>query len=386
MELTTFTQMFKDKNALNLSKLKYKYGNENLIEYIKTLKDGFFTEISLLDFKQSPIVLIPAKISLQTQNAMSMMKSYQGKYGIQAMEDEIVATLSIEQIDTSRESVRNILKGGAPRSDDENKAYGIKKGLDFIADDSNKITAENLYMLYTLSIGDFLDEDSKLIPKNKYRHDAVYVVGQEIAHQGLDYKLLPDYVENLITFIHEDDHLDYIVKSVIVHYYLAYLHPYFDGNGRMSRLLQLWFLVQKGYTSSMFIPFSAYINKSKNSYYKTFTTITDNYSLSNILDITPFINFFIDHVFSKLEQKHSDSNILGRFKLLLENGEITEKEKELFYFVLSAYGNNPFSTKQLEKDYRDVAYATVRSFVMKMEDKGFFTSQKYSNRVKYQLK
>ncbi|WP_338099755.1 hypothetical protein [Methanolapillus africanus] len=58
----------------------------------------------------------------------------------------------------------------------------------------------------------------------------------------------------------------------------------------------------------------------------------------------------------------------------------------MFYFVLSTYGTNEFSTKQLEKDYRDVAYATVRTFVMKFEEFGLLKAQKYGSRVKYKVK
>jgi Fic family protein len=211
---------------------------------------------------------------MTTQLAKVLAASYSSeKYGLEAMEDEIIATLSIEQIDFSRESVRKILNGGAPVTSNENKAYGIKRGLDFIAEPANKITVENLYRLYMLAVGDFLAEADRLMPAHQYRHDAVYVVGQNFEHQGLDWRRLPGYITKLIDYIYMDDGLDQIIKSIVLHYYFAYLHPYFDGNGRMARLLQLWYLVQNGYTASLFIPFSAYINESKGLYYKAFTAI-----------------------------------------------------------------------------------------------------------------
>ncbi len=51
------------------------------------------------------------------------------------------------------------------------------------------------------------------------------------------------------------------------------------------------------------------------------------------------------------------------FQSALSHGQVTEKEKALWEFVLSAYGDAEFSTKQLEKDFGDTAYATIRSFV-----------------------
>ncbi|MEL1133842.1 Fic family protein [Desulfitobacterium sp. THU1] len=387
MELKIFTEMLKDKNALNFNKLKYKYGEANLTGYIATLSESFYNKLPVCDFNGMPVVILPAKINLTTQLSRSIGSSYSGeKYGIQAMEDEIMSTLSIEQIDSSRESVRKILNGGAPETSNENKAYGIKRGLDFIADSTNKITEENLYQLYKLAVGDFLDDEDRLLQERKYRHDAVYIVGQDIEHQGLKHQLLPEYIANLIDYMHKDDGLDQIVKSIVIHYYFAYLHPYFDGNGRMARLMQLWYLVQKGYTSALFIPFSAYIDDSRSTYYKAFTSIMNNYKVSQILDVTPFVNYFIDYVFVKLLKKPEPTDALQRFEELLQSGEITAKEKDLFHYVLSAYGTQEFSTKHLEKDYKNAAYATIRNFVLKLEDKGLLSAQRYGNRVRYRLK
>ena len=69
----------------------------------------------------------------------------------------------------------------------------------------------------------------------------------------------------------------------------------------------------------------------------------------------------------------------------VKDGKITEKETKLWKFVLSCYGTEEFSTKQLEKDFGDVAYATIRGFVLKFEDLGLLSSVKYEPRVKYKI-
>jgi hypothetical protein len=70
----------------------------------------------------------------------------------------------------------------------------------------------------------------------------------------------------------------------------------------------------------------------------------------------------------------------------MKDGKITEKERDLWNFVLSAYGENQFSTKQLEKAFGNAAYATIRSFVLKFEQLGLLTSQQFGSRVKYSIK
>lgn len=393
MELTTFTEMFSDKHSLDFTKLKYKYGEENLRQYLETLKKNFYTQLPLLDFQGNPLVILPAKINLRTQQIKALTASPTGEgYSLTAMEDEIIGTLAIEQITSSRDSVRRILHGGAPQEKNEYKAFGIKRGLDFIVDPTNKITEENLFLLYNSAVGDFLEAEDRLKPNAYYRHDTVYVVGQNIEHQGLNPQLLPKYISSLIDYTRQEDELDQIVKSIVLHYYFAYLHPYFDGNGRMARLFQLWYLVQKGYTASLFIPFSIYLNQTKGLYYKAFDSVSTNYKLTELLggtpfvDVTPFVVYYIEQVINKLPAKATSANALAQYTSLLEKGEITAKEKELFLYVLSAYGTHEFSTKQLEKDFRNAAYATIRSFVLKLESKGVLSSQKYGNRVRYKVK
>ncbi|MDR0768043.1 MAG: Fic family protein [Methanosarcinales archaeon] len=389
MDSKILTQMLTDKNMFSFSKLKYKYGKENFDEYFSLLTDFFYRKIPLKDFSGNHFVYSPAQVQIVSQSLKQLMQAYSGKkYGVKAMEDEIVSTLSIENIETTRESVREILTGRAPISQNDEKAYGIKKGLDFISDPANKITIENLNQLYQISINDYLEADIKLPPGALYRNDSIYIVDSsgKIVHSGLDHEKLPGYMDSLISFINNDsDEIDQVLKSVMIHYYFAYLHPYFDGNGRTARLLQLWYLVQKEYTSALFIPFSLFVNQNKNDYYKSFKTISENYEPAKIWDMTPFLYFFTQKVFSQFENYSVDDDVLEKFRTVLETGKVTEKEKELFYFVLSNYGLGEFSTKNLEKDFRNVAYATVRTFVLKFEEFRLLRSQKYGARVKYRI-
>ena len=77
--------------------------------------------------------------------------------------------------------------------------------------------------------------------------------------------------------------------------------------------------------------------------------------------------------------------ILTSYNNAVNDGEITEKETKLWKFVLSFYGTEEFSTKQLEKDFGDAAYATIRGFVLKFESLGLLSSVKYGSRIKYKV-
>ena len=384
MDIKTFTKMLKDKHFLDYQKMKYKY-SDDFNEFLRTLNELYYKTLPLLDFNNNNIVFIENHAMVNQNTVKLLLQSQDQYYGFKAVEDEIVATSAIESIDFSRDSVRNILKGMAPKDEQENRILGIKKGLEFIADTKNKITEENLYKLYMMSIGDFLDNQDKLLDSNFYRHDSVYVVSHRVEHSGLDHKRIPEFMKLLIDFINIEDDINDLIKAAIIHFYIAFIHPYFDGNGRIARLVHLWFLIQKGYQSALFIPFSSNIEKSRKAYYDAFTTIEENKKFSNKIDVTPFIFYFIDTVYNKMYENQTTVDTLSLFDETLKSGKITEKEKELWRFVLSFYGTNEFSTKQLEKNFGDAAYATIRGFVLKFENLGLLCSVKYGSRVKYRV-
>ncbi|MDD2361454.1 MAG: Fic family protein [Oscillospiraceae bacterium] len=367
--------------------MQYKFSAEDVNEFVDILKKMIYQYLNIYGFNGNRIAYLH-NVAIVHINAVKILltpQSVYGKYGINAMENEIHSTLNIENIQSSRESIRRILNGYAPENEDENRIFGIKKGLEFIGDTENKITEENIYKLYQYAIYNSLAEDDKLLSGNLYRHDSVYIVGDKVEHTGLPHDKLPQYMNDLVSFIETDSNMDDLLKAAAIHFYISYLHPYFDGNGRMARLIHLWYLVQQGYPSTLFTPLSMYIEKSKSEYYNAFTLTEQNAKISGVIDITPFLVYFIDNVYNKLNENIPKTDSLKVYEKSLADGIITEKEKELWNFVLSSYGINEFSTKQLERDFGNAAYATIRGFVLKFEKLGLFTHQKYRNRVKYRL-
>lgn len=387
MDASLFTKMLSDKNVTDLKKLGYKYPQADIKEFVDLLENGFYKALPLRDFDGGQLVYLEsvARVRLSAVRLLLTPQSSSQLYGIKAMENEIISTMTIEQIDTSRDSVRKILAGYAPADESENRIFGMKKGLEFIADPAHQISEENLHRLYEMVIGAYLPKEDRLLPGNLYRHDSVYVVGAQVEHTGLPWKKLPEYMGDLISFVNADSDVNDLLKAALLHFYVAYLHPYFDGNGRMARLLHLWYLVQRGYSSALFVPLSEYVERSRKRYYDAYTLVEQNARISGILDATPFLVYFIEHVYDKLGSTLPAASTTDVFQAALEQGGITEKEKDLWQFVLSAYGGGEFSTKQLERDFGHAAYATIRSFVLKFEKMGLLRSTKYGNRVKYRV-
>ena len=229
MEASIFINMLSDKYVTNLKKLGYKYPDVDMQDFIDLLRKGTYYELPLKDFEGNHLVYMANVMRAGIQAIRTLLTPHgRESFGLKAMEEEISSTLTIENIDFSRDSVRKILGGHAPSDQSEERIYGMKRGLEFIADPANTITEENIHELYHLAIETGLEEEDRLLPGAYYRHDQVYVVGSELEHTGISYWRLPEYVQMLVSFIGEESELDDLSKAAVIHFYIGYLHPWFD--------------------------------------------------------------------------------------------------------------------------------------------------------------
>ena len=82
-----------------------------------------------------------------------------------------------------------------------------------------------------------------------------------------EYIDIPDLLEELVEYVNTtDDHP--LIIAAIVHYQLVTIHPFEDGNGRVSRLLSLFLLYKSGYDVGKYVSFEEQINESKDFYYE----------------------------------------------------------------------------------------------------------------------
>ena len=389
MDGAKFAKMLSDKHLFELDRMEYKYSVSSVKEFIGLLRQNLAQPLPLADFSSDELFYLPnlAQISTNGMKQLLSVPASNQSFGLQAMTEEIHATFQIESIRSSRNSIRHILNGYAPRNEEESRIYGMKRGLDFIADRQNAITEENLHQLYQISSGDYLPDEDRLLPDHFYRHDHVYVVGGEESREGLPAQQLPDAMKRLVDFTNAKDGINELHKAAILHFAFAYYHPYFDGNGRTARLLHLWYLVQQGYPAALFTPFSRYIAESKAAYYKAYDRVEKNALISGYTDVTPFLSYFCNEIYNRLQVDAAPPQAdLQVYQTALANRKITEKERLLWEYVLSAYGTEEFTTKQLEKDFRNAAYATIRTFVMKFHEMGLLAARKAGNRVYYKVR
>ncbi len=82
---------------------------------------------------------------------------------------------------------------------------------------------------------------------------------------------------NLVDFINDDTLSDYdpILKMAIIHFQFESIHPFYDGNGRTGRILNIAYLVLKGLLDIPVLYLSRYVIQNKEAYYKNIQAVRD---------------------------------------------------------------------------------------------------------------
>ncbi len=81
---------------------------------------------------------------------------------------------------------------------------------------------------------------------------------------------------DLVDFIHADDELDPLLRMAIAHHQFESIHPFYDGNGRTGRILNLLILQREGLLDSPVLYLSRYITSTKAEYYRLLQSTRDS--------------------------------------------------------------------------------------------------------------
>lgn len=81
----------------------------------------------------------------------------------------------------------------------------------------------------------------------------------------------------LTRFINDSDEIDYdpLVKMALIHHQFESIHPFYDGNGRTGRIINILYLIQQGLLDTPILYLSRYINRNKADYYRLLQDVRD---------------------------------------------------------------------------------------------------------------
>ncbi len=185
---------------------------------------------------------------------------------------------AIENIVTTYDSIYKVLTESGYKNESAKEVvnyrsaiwhgYEIIQKKEFI---STNVLVELQSMIEPNKTGVRKNPGTKLV--NSKTGETIYIPPQNESEIRDLLKNLEDYINN-----NEDD-IDPLIKMSLIHYQFETIHPFYDGNGRTGRILNVLYLVLNGLLDSPILYLSNYINKNKDKYYKLFTEFRekDNY-------------------------------------------------------------------------------------------------------------
>lgn len=102
--------------------------------------------------------------------------------------------------------------------------------------------------------------------------------GQVVYTPPQDAKAIEKLMTNLVEYINDESlsDLDPLVKMAIIHFQFESIHPFYDGNGRTGRILNILYLVTQGLLDLPVLYLSRHIIRNKGDYYRTLQQVRDN--------------------------------------------------------------------------------------------------------------
>jgi Fic family protein len=143
-------------------------------------------------------------------------------------------------------------------------AAALKKGFQLVK--QHQLLTNN----HILQIQEVVEQNRagfRKLPGTKLMNDKT---GKVVYTPPQDFDTILLLMNNLETFINDDTimELDPLVKMAIIHHQFESIHPFYDGNGRTGRIINILYLVQKGLLHLPVLYLSKYIIKHKSDYYR----------------------------------------------------------------------------------------------------------------------
>lgn len=224
------------------------------------------------------------------------------EYITRGLIEEAIASSQLEGANTTRKYAKKMIAEGLqPRDKSQRMIINNYNAMQKIEQNykNEEMSLALLHDLHrTLTKDNTLDQGKS----GQFRTDEDDIVINGPAHDGKVAFIPPDmaFVEKqiprLINFANdslESPFIHPVLKAIMLHFWIGYLHPYGDGNGRLARALFYWYLLRKGYWAFAFLPISEAIKKSPVQYGWAYI-----YSEQDDCDLT----YFLDYNLKKIMQ------------------------------------------------------------------------------------
>nr|WP_275855929.1 DUF4172 domain-containing protein [Sulfurimonas sp. MAG313] len=239
------------------------------------------------------------------------------KFEIDTLTDEAINTSLIEGEVLKRESVRSSLRKKLDKDfdarNDKHSTAATDSLIEILIDSSlNKepLTLERLHGWHNCLFENQYSKLTKINIATFREHDDMEVISGAMGFEKVHYKAVPKSeiktgMQKLLKYCNDNDENPYI-KSAIAHLWFVVIHPYDDGNGRVSRAITDYVLSKTLQTEFKLYSISTAISADRKGYYDILDKTT-NLFINKEFDITPWLSWHLTIL--KNAMIHASKNI-----------------------------------------------------------------------------
>jgi Fic family protein len=187
------------------------------------------------------------------------------------------------------------------------------------------------------------------------------------------YNKIMALLDNLEDYINDkSDSVDHLIRMAVIHSQFESIHPFYDGNGRTGRILNIIYLILAGHLDMPILYLSRFIIRNKTQYYNLLREV--NYS-ENWED---WILFILEGVAQTSEET---TILIGRIRDLMIDfkHELRDKYKVKFYSkdLLENLFKHPYTKINFLMEELKISYSTARRYLEQIADIGLLTKEQF---------
>ncbi len=308
-------------------------------------------------------------------------RDVQRTFLVNRLMEEAIASSQIEGAATTRRDAKEMLRTGRPpRTRGERMILNNFRTITRIKELRDQELTPNLLLELQSSLTEGTLDDPDEIGRFREDRDKDVVVSDgltgEVAHVPPAASEIPAQLEALCRFSNEETEqfIHPVLKAVLLHFWLAYLHPFCDGNGRTARALFYLHAVRKGYWLFEYVSISRAILERRAQYDRAFL-----YTELDDADVTYFVTFHLQAVEGALrdfwvyvERKAEEDRRLAQ--QVSHDGELNHRQRAVLSRALKDSAVK--FTIASHRASHNIAYGTARADLIGLADRGYLSQRR----------
>ncbi len=312
------------------------------------------------------------------------------RYIVSSLMEEAITSSQLEGASTTRKVAVEMLRTGRkPRDKSERMIFNNYAAMQYIRTlKGADLTPETVLELHRIVTLETLDDPAAAGRLQQPGEKRVQIWDDRdgtLLHTPPPAAQLPERLEALCKFANrqfdEEDFIPPVIHAIVLHFWLAYDHPFEDGNGRTARALFYWSMLRHGYWLVEYVSISRLLRRAPAAYSRAFLyTETDDNDLTYfILHQLGIIRQAIEDLEHWLEHKISELRTLER--RLRTDTELNHRQRALLAHALRH--RDAVYTIESHRRSHNVAYATARSDLLSLAEQGLLEQYKAGRAMRF---